>query len=177
MLSSYPEHKHVQLLHVLHHLPRKVMTHQEKENLAAYVLHELCHESIFNVNKAAYLVNNSDFNCMRGVTGYEHNDAFNEFDAHWNQPDAFSLHLKNSEFNTAVREIFSQALTRNDHSESRSVLAIAENLGIEHPAYISWDLKHNNHGYLLYERPDHHDEETRAFLSNGLFLLSFCPIF
>lgn len=176
-MVSLPQSKHVHVLHTLHELPKKVMLHQHKDDLAAFVLHELCHESIFNLEKAAYLVNNVDFNCIRGVAGYDKNDAFQEFDHHWQQPDEFSLRLKSSAFNKTVRDIFSRALVPGQVDEAMSVIAIAEDLGIEHPEFICWDLKHENHGYFVYERPAHHDDEIKKYLHNGIFVLSFCPLF
>lgn len=177
MLSSNPSVRHHQLLHCLHQLPQKVMAYQEHDNVAAFVLHELCHSSQFNLEKAAYLVNNPDFDCLRGIAGFTRHDAFDEFDMHWRQPEEFSLRMKSSPFNSAVRELYAQSLKHNDVHEAASVTGLAEQLGIEQPQYISWDLRHDNHGYLVYQAPEDHDEQIKSYLQNGVFVLSFCPLF
>ena len=53
--------------------------------------------------------------------------------------------------------------------------AIAEQLGMNEFKYCTWDMKHDNHGYLIYQ-PNEQEIELDDLL-NGLSLLGFCPIF
>lgn len=177
MMPENPSERHQRILQSIHRLPKKLVVYAEQDNLAEFVLHELCHYQHFDLAKAAYLVNNKDFDCLRGVAGYVHEHALGEGAAPWSQPEQFSLSMRQSPFNKAVREIVAQSIQRNDASEASSVAKIAQAIGIENPQFISWDLKHDNQGYLLYQAMPEHNEELRDHLHHSLFLLSFCPLF
>ena len=58
------------MLHHLAQLPRLMIDVHGRDNISEFILHELCSEPCFNLRKAAYLVDNPDFNCLRGVAGF-----------------------------------------------------------------------------------------------------------
>ena len=54
---------------------------------------------------------------------------------------------------------------------------LAQDLGFTNYAYCSWSLKHDNDGFVLYEKADAADTFAQDHLLDGLSLLSFCPVF
>ena len=85
------------VLHHLTHLPRKIVSLNGAENLTEFVLHDLCQSRCFNLPKAAYFVNNPDFNCIKGVAGVHADELF--------QGDAISAQFPS----LATKEVHSYA--------------------------------------------------------------------
>jgi hypothetical protein len=168
--------KHYDVLHKLSCLPRKMLTLHGSENITEFVLHELCNESCFDLLKAAYFVDNPDFDCFRGVAGLSRAQAPRSFDV-WKDIAKFSDHMKSSEFNQQVRSLSRCSLKKEDRSEKELAATIAKDLGMKHYNVCSWTMKHDNHGLLIYEKAQDNHQIDEEHLLNGLSLLSFCPIF
>ena len=62
--------KHIDILDKLCHLPRKILSLHGHDNITELILHELCNEQCFNLEKAAYFIDNPDFDCFKGVAGH-----------------------------------------------------------------------------------------------------------
>ena len=62
--------RHYTILNTLSKLPRKMLSLKGQENVTEFVLHELCHKNCFNLDKAAYFVDNPDFDCLKGMAGF-----------------------------------------------------------------------------------------------------------
>ncbi|MBP9765478.1 hypothetical protein KBD08_04040 [Candidatus Babeliales bacterium] len=164
--------KEKMLLHKLGSFPQNIATNHYLENLSEFVLHELCSQDLFNLPKAAYLVNNPDFKCLKGVAGYDDKHAFNA-GVNWQKHKEFTSHMKQSPFNQKVRLMYDSALSKHDENE---MYALADVLEIEHPVYHIWDMKHENQGIFIYEKPESFDE-THEHLIQFVPMLSFCPVF
>lgn len=167
------------VLNRLSQLPRKMLSLRDQENMTEFVLHELCHADCFDLEKAAYFVDNPDFDCLKGVAGIWRPEVYaTPSDDIWQNPNAFSAHMQGSMFNQKVRDFVHSSLRKNKGSDEEIVHLIAQELHMDNPGYYSWDMKHYNHGLLVYEKPykigDACDVDT---VLNGLSLLSFCPIF
>lgn len=171
-IALSPQHHHI--LTCLICLPEKIIALQGKENTTTFVLQDLCGSQCFNLPKAAYLVDNPDFNCLKGIAGYDETEAYQERKC-WENPEAFDCHLKTHVFNKAVREIFQPSLYHTN-SKQTALDNLASQLSIKNPAYYTWPMKHNNHGIFLYE-PNKETEHYQESLKKGLNLFSFCPIF
>src|ERR1700691_4148672 len=91
------------MLSCLAALPKRILSLHGEDNVTEFVLHDLCHQDCFNLNKAAYFVDNPDFNCSKGVAGFSRDEPFNECEVIWSKADAFSEHMKKSAFNQRVR--------------------------------------------------------------------------
>lgn len=155
-------------------LPRKMLTLQSNKNMTEFVLHDLCGESCFNLDKAAYFVDNPDFNCFKGVAGFSRDEAYRGSDI-WQDSQAFSEHMKNSSFNQKVRAISRESLWKNSQDqlpieELAALLALGQDY-----AYCAWPIKHENHGLLLYQTSCPVNQDIP--LLDGFTFLSFCPIF
>lgn len=162
------------VLKALHMLPRKMLSLHERDNVTEFVLSELCGKNCFNLQKAAFFVNNPDFNCCKGIAGYVAERDFKK--TSWEHPEDFSKHMQCCEFNAKVRNQDASSFIKEHSSEQELANVLAKNLGFVNPSYCSWDMKNANHGLLIFEKPEEPIEKDETFV-NGLCLLGFCPIF
>lgn len=164
------------LLTKLSDFSKNVTQHHHLENLSEFVLHDACSIDQFNVSKAAYLVNNPDFSCLKGVVGYHAPESFKKGDL-WMNQKAFTSHMKSSNFNQQVRSIEDKALILDgQRMDDARIYGLADQLEINDPMYHVWTMKHDNQGVLIFQRPQDFDMGEEHFL-HFLYMLSFCPIF
>lgn len=163
------------MLNYLSHLPRKMLLLHDLDAIAELVLHELCSERCFNLNKAVYFIDNPEFDCMKGVAGFSREEAFKEGERMWDDPHAFTEYIKNAPFNQKVRSIQRCSMKRNETVDNAVMRALAEECAIQSPQCHVWDMKHNNRGVFIYEKPAE-ECDINEYLENGVCLLSFCPI-
>lgn len=162
-------------LRMLSCIPRNMIQLHGNENISEFVLHHLCCKDCFNLRKAAYFVDNPAFNCLKGVVGYDQNEAYHTPMNIWNDAAAFSQHMQDAPFNQKVRNCLQYSCKNCDTPDEQLLKEIATDLGMDSFQYCTWTMKHDNHGYLIYE-PNEHEVEVEELL-NGLSLLGFCPIF
>ena len=168
--------QHKKVLSCLSNLPKQIINSEHLENIPEFVLHDLCH-NCFNLNKAAYFVDNPDFNCVKGIAGFCESEGYSDHDNIWQHPETFSLFMQSSLFNKKVKNFESHSSKRSNNSYDELVRQIANTVGIENPAYCLWDMKHYNHGLVVYEKTPLPEEDLfKEHFSNSLHLLSFCPI-
>ena len=168
---------HAYIIDRLRRLPRKMLLLHGLDNVTEFVLHELASKHCFDLKKAAYFIDNPDFNCFKGVVGFLKEEAFSEGDSIWTSPAAFSLHMRQAAFNKAVRAMSKMSLKNSHTSDEEASASIAHDLGFNNYKCYSWPLRHDNHGLLLVECAPDHDEVVDRHLKNGATLLSFCPLF
>lgn len=170
--------KQQQVLLSLSVLPKKILSLHGLDNITEFVLHALCNHDCFNLTKAAYFVDNPDFNCLKGVSGFNRNEAFSSSEHIWRMPEQFSHHMQSSPFNQKVRTVMLCSLKKAGITKDRDTIeTIARNLGMQRHAYCAWKQKHDNHGLLLYETDGSENIFDEEQLVNGCSLLGFCPIF
>jgi len=165
----------LKVVHSLSRLPQKIAAAHSNENVAGLVLHELANDGCFNFVRAAYLIDNPDFDCLRGVAGFYQDEAYPDANA-WQDMQKFGYHVQSAPFNQRVRGILRPSFRRRGASDSELAGALAGELGMRQHALHRWGMKNDNHGLLLYEinTDDAHDSDD---LANGASLLSFCPVF
>lgn len=168
---------HIRLLKKLSYLPNKIVSLHGTENISEFLMHELCNEECFNFSKAAYLVDNPDFNTIKGVAGFDCQEIFLEVENIWQEPERFSKHMKSVPFNQQVRMFEKDSFKKECVCDEDIIQAVAQALNIENPDFHCWHLKHDNHGLMLFEHqhaePFWDDED----LENAFALLSLCPVF
>lgn len=163
------------MLNYLSHLPRKMLLLHDIDAIAELVLHELCSERCFNLNKAVYFIDNPDFDCMKGVAGFSRDEAFNHGAGMWDDPHAFTQYIKDAPFNKKVRSMQRCSMKRNETADNDMMRSLAEECAITSPQCHVWDMKHHNRGVFIYEKPT--DEcDVDEYIQNGVCLLSFCPV-
>lgn len=167
--------RQTRILQNLSRLPRLMTNIHGRDNISLFLLHELCSEPCFNLRKAAYFVDNPDFNCLRGVAGFSHDQAYPEIKKIWQDPDGFTTHMERSAFNTKVRSVSHESFKQSN--DQQLLHELAKNLEFCKCANCSWNMRHDNYGLLMYEKNDPQDTAVDEYLVDGMSLLSFCPIF
>ena len=165
----------IQTLQILTGLPKNMLKMHGADNISEFVLHELSCKDCFNLSKAAYFVDNPAFNCMKGVAGFAREEACMLSVPIWDDPDRFSAHMQGSSFNQKVRSCAQLSCKNCATSDELILHDLATRLGMDTFNYCTWPMKHDNHGYLLYQASE--SKPDQDMLMCGLSLLSFCPIF
>ena len=158
-------------------LPQQMVKIHGTYNTHDFLLHKLCQKDCFNLSKAAYFLDNPDFDVCKGIAGF-HQDQSYKNSNHWDEADAFEKHMNICSFNRSVKDISLPSLKRNNKNIPDMVKDISDDLHIEQPLYLSWPVKHGNSGILLFESNDllgH--QHIQEHLEAGVHFLSLCPLF
>lgn len=156
-------------------LPKNIMSVHQRDNVPEFVLYDLCSERGFNIPKAAYFIDNPDFNTFQGIAGYTRSEGYTGSETVWDDPETFTLFMRSSPFNQKVRTLTRASGKFNGHRHEDMVEEIARGLNITNPSFLSWDVKHYNHGLLVFERAGQKTWSDDYFEPTVHFL-SFCPI-
>lgn len=175
MYPHGPEHYHA-VLNKLSSLPKKMLSLHGHEYVTHFVMHELCNEPLLNIERAAYFVDNPDFNCLQGVAGFCKKEAYNGSCDIWRDQESFVDVLKASTFNNNVKDFKKESMKKKGNSDDTVVHEIANTFNIHNPGYYSWDMKHDNHGLFVFQKNDV-PEKALEYLSDTVCLLGFCPVF
>jgi hypothetical protein len=171
--------KHDEILKTLIKLPRKIVSVYGHANVPELVLHDFCHECCFNFAKVAYFVDNPDFNCFKGIAGLtqEERQRCAQIADVWQSPEQFQSIMDTSSFNSKVRSIEVCSILQKGKESAKDVIQqLGKELSFDDPDFFTWRSKHENNGYLIFERPSCHDTVIHEHLIDGAYLLSFCPI-
>ena len=170
------KNKERELLAKLGGFPRNMVQNHHLENLSEFIIHDICSQDAFNINKAAYLVNNPDFTCLKGVAGYHQPESFKKENS-WQLPKEFTSHMKQSDFNQTVRSVNDKSLIMQDNGpEQAKVQALIERFNMRDPVCHTWNMKYDNQGIFIFEKPEE-SEIVNDHLLNFLHMLSFCSVF
>lgn len=164
-----------ELLICITSLPQNIIKLHGLANMPEFLLHNICQKHCFNLAKAAYFVDNPDFDSLKGVAGFHHPESYEK--DHWSDPDTFTKHMQNAPFNKRVRDILLTSIRKNNHDQDKIVADLSNALEFNNPNYLSWPVKYNNHGLLLFEPRDEEHELIQEHLHSGVHLLGFCPVF
>lgn len=146
-------------------------------NLSEFLLHEICDADLFNIKRAAFLVDNPDFNEIRGIAGYSKEETYKNRTKHWEEPESFSLHMQTAPYNQKVKSFCGcESIKRNSGDYARFLDKYAKALDFNYPTISTWDLKHYNHGIFLYELDGKYEHNLKENLDNFLHMLAFCPL-
>lgn len=162
------------LLHQLGDFSRNMVNNHHLDNLSEFVMHDLCSGQGFSIHKAAYLVHNPDFECIKGVAGYYHPESFDQGDS-WTDQKKFTAHMKQSAFNQQVRSYSINSSDLGQLSDEK-VKELIDYFEMSDPRYHTWESKHNNQGIFLFEGLQG-QESVKKHLLSFLHMLSFCPVF
>lgn len=168
--------RHQSLLRCFTHLPHQILRLNELDNATEFVLHSLCDEGCLNLSKAAYFVDNPDFDCLKGVAGFNKEEGIFTCDTVLESGQPFSDHVNKCAYNQKVRGISLQSPKRNGDSPQKAMETLAEMLGMTQPSCHSWNIKHDNFGLLIFEREDAADRDLHEEFLQGLSILGFCPV-
>ena len=156
-------------------IPKNIIKMHGTENITEFVLHNLCQKECFNLTKAAYFIDNPDFDHLKGVAGFSHLEAYKSQQNHWSEVDLFTQHMKAIEFNNKVRDICLCSMKKNKDSEKDVIQNLSETLNLSNPRYFVWPTKYDNNGVFLFESPE--DSVAEEHLEETMHLFGFCSIF
>ena len=162
------------LLRQVTQIPTRILRNHDLHGLAGLLLHHLCSGECFNLSKAAYFVDNPDFDQLVGVAGFSRSEATGG-DV-WAEPAQQAVRVEEGAFHKTVRGMHHASIARKGDAAGgeTQVKLMAQELGIENPQVYTWDMKHGNKGVLLYDGGAQ-EWETQD-LYNAASLLSFCPM-
>lgn len=170
------EHRRKVLLHTVSKLPKEIIQMHGTENMVEFVLHHLILPECFNLKKAAYFIDNPDFNHCKGLTGITQEQRYNE--NHWGKKEHFTTHMKNSDFNLLVRSLEKESFLKKGFSEDDIIKDLALALKFENPYCKTWKTKYDNNAIFLYETSLTEDQDVLdEHLEDSLYFLNFCPVF
>lgn len=156
-------------------MPRKILKHYDVPHVADLVLHDLCGEKGFNFIKAAYFIDNPDFDSLKGIGGFDKSEQHNGAD-NWSDRAAFEKHLANNcSFNKKVRSFVKPSKHKKGALTKSTLSDLARELGMSDALLYTWNTKHDNHAIFLYQKGDNQSELTEEALAS-LALLAFCPV-
>ncbi|MFC1854263.1 hypothetical protein ACFLY6_00130 [Candidatus Dependentiae bacterium] len=153
-------------------LPHKIVQNHHVDGLAQLVLYDISNPGRFGLKKAAYLVDNPDFDCLHGIAGFHHGEFEAPPDDVWKNPVESAKTMNDLTFNKNVRSFKSCSLNRqkSDHSK------ILSEFEIENPSTIGWPMKYGNHGIFIYESRDDVCVWRKSVLASIVALLGLCAI-
>ena len=164
------------ILEKLTKIPAKILLHHEVHDLPQLILHDLSHDDAFGFDKAVYLVDNPDFNCLKGVAGYSRDECkFHKHDI-WQDPHCFHDDMQTADFNSRLKQFLRHGLKRNDidtHIDN-DLTELGESLGLKNPGFLIWQMRHGNHGILIFETNERFLEKKQNLLKHAGPLLSLC---
>jgi hypothetical protein len=166
---------HYQALLKLGSIPEKMVMTHGCENLAEFVLHELCDESCLALHKVAFFLDNPDFNCFKGIVGISDQERFAHHDA-WNNVTDFSQHMRGANFNQSTRSIARDSIAKNGTQWAKCAEDIAQTITVDDHGWYIFSAKHGNTGLIIFT-PNALNDHMRMTLAAGASLLGLCPVF
>jgi hypothetical protein len=173
--------KEQELVHSLLALPHKIIRHHNIPGLANLVLHELASDNLFHMKKAVYLADNPDFDHLIGVAGFSNDERHLYEGDLWGDVCKMAESMSGSSYNKSVQSYLRSSLRAKniDFHNKAEIEQLGNDMGLVQPQFLAWDMKHGNHGLLLFEHdnPTSFDVLKHKMLANAVALLSLCPIF
>jgi len=164
------------VLHNLSKLPKKIIERHSHEQLHEFILHEIACEGCFDLSKVIFLIDNPEFNILKGIAGVARTEAFSNGDSIWTDIDRFTIHMKGAAFNDKAKKHNGLSHKKNNIATEPAFKEIAHSFDMADSSLCSLELKHGNHGYLLYEKMNPKDNSCDEYIEHALSLLGFCPI-
>lgn len=165
------------ILQKILHIPHKILQHHDVEDLSPIVLHDLGHDAHFSLSKAVYLVNNPDFDCLKGVAGFSCEECSMHHEDIWDEPHSFTHDMKHADFHNYTKNFsHNKCLGRCciDPQNPDDLLELAERMGLKNPSFVSWGMRHNNQGILLFEEHQPGTARKKDLLKTAAPFLSLC---
>ncbi len=157
-------------------LPQRILKHHEIDNLADIVLHSLSHNHCFGLKRATYLMDNPDFDHLKGVSSFTKEECSLHKDDVWQSPESFNQDMLSAEYHNKIRGYLKNSLKKKDIDlhNAQDIKDLGHDLGMENPSFHCWHMKHGNHGLLIFEKEKQLDLWQNYLLNNFSALLSMC---
>ncbi len=167
-----------ELLNRLSNLPKKILALHDHDHVVDYLLYELCSHNYFDLKKAAFFVDNPDFDCCKGIAGFSKQDYPQIVENLWEERggglNPVVGEIGRSTFNKKVRSTSYASVIKNNRDAV--IGALSKQLEIRDPSFLTFPVRHQNHGVFIYETEPLGVKETHEFMDQGVSLLGFCPL-
>ena len=159
-------------------LPEKILKFYYLDDLSQMVLHHISCDDCFGLDKSAYFIDNPDFDHLQGVAGFSKDESVYHNSDFWKDPANIKDKIKDTSFLNKIRRYLDTSFARKkiDFHNSREILELGNKIGIKHPDFCCWEMKHGNYGLLIFESKSPLSVEKKKILKDVAPLLSFCPI-
>lgn len=155
-------------------LPHKILSHHDTDGIEQLILYELAQEESFGFDKASYLIDNPDFDCLKGVAGYDSAQCRLASQNPWEDPRSSVNSLKLTPFHQTVCSLSRHSLCSQKPSlDSDAIQDLSGSLGMKNPSFVTWKMKHGNQGILLFEE-GHRPHARKDLLQHFVSLLGLC---
>lgn len=156
-------------------LPQHILKNSHTSGMVDLILGHLASKECFNLKKAAYLLDNPEFNCTRGICGVETCGLEEVIENPWNCVEEAINQVSNQEFNKKIKCFTTNSLKNKKGkpcSEEEIIEFGRKHLELENPMFIEWTGRHGNHGLLFCEPLESASlEEKMQFLKDTAVLL------
>jgi hypothetical protein len=158
-------------------LPHKILRHHDVNDLPQLLLHELSHDSNFGLHKAAYLVDNPEFDCLKGIAGFSKDECALHRENMWDSPHDFGNDMRDAGFYNTLKYFVQDTSVKRrevDIHNPEDLKDLGKRLGLANPSFLTWNMRHGNHGILLFEQCQMTCARRRDLLHHATALLSLC---
>ena len=160
-------------------LPTYLLQNHEQKNLAHAVLYVLGHDNCFGLERGAYLIDNPEFDCLKGCVGFTRGECDVSSDAVLASLVDTEQTLCQTPYNHKVQHLQYPSLKKQEDDATQKSLyeRVCRDLNFAHPECIRWPMKHGNQGLFIFEEATHHaDHAFKDLLTYAMSLLGFCPV-
>lgn len=160
-------------------IPKNILKHENNLALPELLLSHISCKNNFHLKKAVYCLDNPEFNCLKGVVGFDAKTTdncslFQSLIESSNIEEEKLQALINCDFNKSIKQIYQPSIfaLEKDHSDEIKKLACSA-LGTDNPLIFSWTAKNGNHGLFFCEPVEKENLESKQnFLEYAVSLLS-----
>lgn len=165
-----------QLIEILAHLPQRMVKHHHDHHLSQFVLYEI--SKGFGLSKAIYLVDNPDFDHLRGIAGYCNKEMQVSHNDIWSNLDSVRGEIVEKPFHENVKKHLTESFKRKqgEFSNLQELHDIGVKMGMENPACLVWDGRNGNHGVFVFEKGSQVGVWRYSLLGKIISLLSLCGL-
>jgi len=162
-------------------LPHKILDHHINniDNIIDMILYSLCNEDCLDIDKAAYIIDNPDFDLIKGLAGFDKKNSYkkkysNGIDRSniWQYKDYFKEHINNCEFNNRIKQLSGKSIFNNIENIDEKIKDIANVIDISNPRYYNWLTKNDNYAIVIFENKKDIHKDMLSFFR----FLSLCPL-
>jgi hypothetical protein len=159
-------------------LPHRLMQHHSVHGLSQLVLHDMSGPRSFGFERSVFLADNPDFDHLQGIAGYCKDEHEKYERDPWEDPVDFLKCVSGSRYHGDIRSVLKSSLQRESKNfeKREEIEQLAHEIGMKKPEYLSWTMKHGNHGLLIYELEEGKllTETRERMLHGATGLLSMC---
>lgn len=167
-------HSHLSTVDDIIEIPQTILEFHHKSGLTDFVLQKIANQKCFSFNRAAYLVDNPDFNFLKGICGF----CKSSNPANFSTISDDLLHqISQSEYNNKVKAFQNKSFKANniDIKNPQTLTELSCALDIPNPQIYSWNLKNNNFGILIFKTElEHCCDWKKSLLEKVTSFLGMC---